>query len=577
MLRTRVRMAFASGVLGCVIIAACAFSEEAPSNSIDLGTKDVTAYVVAPSAQQLLESIDAIAKQFLPPDQYKPGMIKMILGAKLNDPQLANLGTKPVVLMVFKVPLGYTPDEGPPPLGLFIPAVKAAPYDDLFNQGGATDFTDGVLTAVPVPSMLKAATAMRPAYDKIASAKITSDVRLYINATSLMGSFGPLLRGILAQTEQNATAAIAKNPLPPDIDVNPELAAKLAKAGLRGVNGLLNQLDWIQLDLKLKPDSITLEEIITAKPDSILATAFSGTAPKFDKNLESLNGKGTVCAESSLSMASLSAAWKKVVDAVAADPELRDLAKEPLVKTVSDSLDSMEGSQCFSMKFNKEGMSITNAAALKDSAKYLELQGKVAELFAKDGFLAKLYEKAGIKVSGALEKKARVYKDVEIGRMTITMDTPNLPEAQKAQMAKIMKPTEMGAVKNYVLSANKPESLNAMIDMATSGTYTDSGFALKSKAVFGEGKNVYADYDLIALMKGTTVADPNNPMGPLFAPLKEGSPVLIAEATSKGQAKIQIQIPIDPIANILKAFQDMAKAFENGGPPKPKAKDDSTF
>ena len=237
----------------------------------------------------------------------------------------------------------------------------------------------------------------------------------------------------------------------------------------------------------------------------------------------------------------------------------------------------MEGPQCFSMKFDRDGIFITNAAALKDPAKYMELQDKVAELFAKDGFLAKLYGKAGIKVSGALEKKARVYKDVEIGRMTITMDTPNLPEAQKAQMAKMMKPTEMGAVKNYVFSANKPETLNAMIDMATSGTYTDSGLALKSKAVFGEGKNIYADYDIIALMKGTTAADPNNPMGPFFAPLKEGSPILIAHTSSKGQAKIQIQIPIDPIANILKAFQDMAKAFENGGPQKPKAKEDSTF
>lgn len=573
MCKMLVRRAVLSFLL-TVAVAGSAFAEDLVPAPLDLG-KDVTAYAVIPDPSALLTTLDAIAKTILPPQAYAPGMLKTLIGTQLQDPALTNLGTKPAVFMIFKLPEGYNPQAGPPPLAIYFPAVAAAPYDQVLGQNSVTAFEDGVLMVSPTPDGLKAAQQGRAIYNKIAAAKIPTEARVYISGAALMERFGNMLKGAAPQAEEAIAGQILSN-APPNLQMKPEQVMKYTKLFSRGLIGFLNQLDAIQLDLKIKPDAIGIEHTLIAKSGTILAEALSAPAPKWDKNLEALAGKGANSGMSNIDMTAIAAAWKKIVAEMNADAELSDLAKDEAIQWITDGLESSSGSSAFSMNFDQDGFSVRQAGGVKDEKKYFAMQEKMASMFDKDSIFAKLYAGLGMKWDAKLEKNARERKGVQIGRMTITIDSPMFNDQQRAQFKKMMRPTEMAAVKNYYIGSNNPEATDTMIDTIMSGDFSPTGFTVKAKQVFGEGRQFYFDYDVVNLMKATAGADPNNPLGPMFAKLEGGAPILIALSMDKGKLFGQTSIPLDPMVKMVKTFQEGIQALQNG-PVKPKPVEDGKF
>lgn len=572
------RRAFLSVVFASFMCVGSLVAGETAATPVEFGGKEAAAYVVVPDVNALFTAVDVLAKQFAPPGQYAPGMAKLIVGAQLGDAALDNLGKTPLMLVLFKLPEGYQMQPGaPPPMALFMPAIAAQPYDQVFNAKGVSAFENGVLIAAPTAELLKKAQAMRADYDKLAAAKPATDIRLFISGASLMDTYGSMLASGLKETEKKAIDSITNEPPPPGVEIKPEMAIKLVKMGLRGVDGLLHQINSMQLDLKVTPEALTMDMVFAAKEGSILASFMSNGAAKTDKNLEALVGNGSLAGTTSMDMVALSAAWKKLVAEVAANPDYGDLAKNEMVAFMQEALDSVGGAQAFSMQFSKDGMSQTMAGTVKNPAAYLEMLKKTNALFDKDSMIGKLYAGMGMTMISKFEEKARAYKGVDIARMTMTMDGPMFKGPQKEQMDKMMKPREIAIVKGYFLSSDKPETLNAMIDMTTSGTFSPNGMTLKSKAAFGEGRQFYVDYDFLALMKAVS-ADPNNPMGPIFAKLPDGAPVLIAGSMDKGKLQISEQIPLAPIAKMVKMFMEMGQAMQQGNPvPPPKPTEDGKF
>lgn len=567
----------AVSVATCQMLFAADVPVPAIGAPLDLG-KDIAAYVIAPDVNSLLNNADAVVKQFAPPGQYQPGMLKMLLGTLLGDPALANLGTKPAVLMVFKLPADYNPQGGPPPMALFIPATAAAPYDQVFNQQGVTAFADGVLTAASTPEALKQAQGAKGAYAKIAAAGLKSDLRVYVSVASLMETFGPIVKGSLMQAEQMAIGNIGNNPPPPGIDITPAMATKLVKLALRGVQGLAGQIDAFQIDLKLTADALTMQELLIAKDGTVLASLFTGKPAKWDKNLDALVDKGPMVGMGNLDMVSMSAALKKLVAEIAKDPDVADLGKEDIVKTMLDGVDAVGGQSLFSMNIAKDGaLNVVSVGTVKDEAKYSKLIDSVGDIFKADSFISKLYAGLGMNMDAKMEKDVRERKGVKINRMTMTIDMPKAPAAQRENMKKFTKPTESAIIKGYYLSSNNTEALDGMIDKVVSGDLPPTGLALKSKTLFGEGQQLYVDYDIFAVMKAVVGNDPNNPAAPIFAKMPEGEAFLMAMAMDSGRAQYQVQIPLAPIAKVVKLFQEMGQNFQNGGPPKPKPTDDGKF
>ena len=59
-------------LISSVLLLRAAYGEDAVPAPISVDNKDVAAFLALPDVKALLNTVDAIAKQTLPPAQYKP-------------------------------------------------------------------------------------------------------------------------------------------------------------------------------------------------------------------------------------------------------------------------------------------------------------------------------------------------------------------------------------------------------------------------------------------------------------------------------------------------------------------------
>jgi len=149
------------------------------------------------------------------------------------------------------------------------------------------------------------------------------------------------------------------------------------------------------------------------------------------------------------------------------------------------------------------------------------------------------------------------------------------PDATKA-MEKWMKPTEQAIVKGFIVQSNDPAQLDKLIDAVSKGDFSPNGVQLQSRSTFGEGRQFYMDYDFIGLMKAVAANDPKNPAAPVFAKLTPGAPMLFALGFQNGRLVSEVSIPVGPISNMVKTFQEMGANMEKGN-PKPPDKEKGAF
>src|ERR1043165_4218699 len=251
LLRRTLRCTFIVGIL----VLRTAFAEDAVPAPIALDSKEVAAFITLSDAKAVLPILDAIAKKALPPEIYQPGMLQTLVGTKLGDPTLASVvPNKPLLAVVFKVPNGFDPKNGPPPMALYVPLTPDSPVLDLVKEQMKNDptaqlaYDNGLLIIATTDFMDKAKTA-ESLYQKLAQAHLQSDARVYVSIAALMERFGPLIKTEFEQSRDGALNNLKNLPPPPEMGLSAETAGHVVRVFFKTVFGFLDQSDATDLDL----------------------------------------------------------------------------------------------------------------------------------------------------------------------------------------------------------------------------------------------------------------------------------------------------------------------------------------
>lgn len=566
MLALSLRRLVASGLFSGIVLIRAAVAADVPA-PMALDNADVAGYVVLPDIKRLLTTAEGVAKQIAPPNEFKEGMLAAFIGGKLGDPTLSALVEgKPLLFTFFKMPVGYNPNAGPPPIAVFLP-LKDSPVVNTLKEQLANDqharfvFEDGLFIIATTDEMLAKAKTAKALYAKIADAKIDGDARVYVNIASIVETFGPGIKVELDNALNRAVGDIQRNPPPPELGLKAETAQQVVKLFFKVVNGLLQQADAIQFDLRVKPDGIRLEQIFAAKPGTLLADYLSGNPAPSDPRLQSFLSKGFELVYVHSDIKANAAFVHKAVDAIAADPEIAELAQTDYVKAAVESVDADGGEGLVSVGASPAGgLDITMAGLIKDQAKY---EASMEKMFAmtKAPLLGMILNKAGVTLNWA--KNAREHGGVGISKMTIEVNPPNAPPEAAMMIKKLVPQPEFAVSKGFMLMSATPALLDVMLDKVEKGDFTPSPVSLKSMAAFGKDKNFYLDYDIVGYMRFVLpmVAGPNG--AGMLQGIKSNDPLMIASVANNGRAMFQIEVPLAPILETVKLYL----AMQMGVPP----------
>jgi len=551
-------------------VALCLRAAEVPATPQpgDLGSAEIAAYIAIPNLSATMATAEQVAKDVNP--NFQPGMLKMLLGMRLNDPGLANLGNGPVALFMFKAPplaKGAIPDE--PPVALFIPAKAAAPYNQgLAAAGLKTAFADGLLIAAKTPELLAKAQAQLPAYKNLAAAAVQADVRVYANIATLLGTYGQALDGAMESIPQT----FANMPQPPNSKKKPEAVAKLLTLEAKGIAVFLKQINEAQLDLQLKPDALMQTQIITAQSGTALADLLnSQPLPGQSKTAALLSDKSLLKMINHTQPAALKAFLNSFLASLQKDPAFTALITPDFGANLLGWLDAFGGD--FAMSYvTILPLKMEMAMTVTDNNKALSAVEKSMAMFGPTSSFGKIYSDMGLAFNPKLQKDVRKHATESVNRMDFNIDLSNIPpeEAAKMEELKMMpKEMELSFVNNMEVASTSPADLDTLIDKALAGPAAKPAAPLAAAKVFGEDKQFYCDMDLIGLIKAAVLAQPGNPMAMFAAMLKDYEPVAIAGSCTGGQLKIQSRMPLAPFMDIAKIISAMGQQQQAAPQPAP--------
>ena len=543
-----------------LLIFANTLAGENVAEPLILDDTAVSAYVAIPDINKLGKAIETVAESFAP-GTLPAGALKAQLGAMLGDPTLANLDlTRPLAVMVMQVPAEKA--NGQPPVALFIPAKAAAPFDETFkHMGMVSDFQDGLLLVAKDDDTLTKAKGLKAAYQKLVTAGVKSDLRIYANVAGLMNTYGPALKAIMDMgIKQFANINQA-----PGNKMDPAMIMKVATLETKGLLAFLNQTGGVQYDLSLKPDSLNVQMLYAAKADSAIAALLS--APAGNKALDAFTSPGMISGIFHFNPQGYDAFINKLLPELAKDPDLAAFSSEQLVAYLKQSAGLFAGDMAMSVSADKNG-AVTNAVAMSitDEKKYLALLENAKALMEPDSPLGKLFAGTGMKLSIEILKSVRQHGAIAVNKMKMTMDSENLPAAQREQIKNMVKDMEFAFVNGLYVGASNPEALDKLIDSVLGGNAAQPEVMLGSMKEFGKGKALYLDYDFIAAAKAMMPKGPNagaeNPAAALFDHVNGSVPMLFAADYANGHLSGEAKIPFAP-------FIEMAKAVKEMGPQTP--------
>lgn len=529
---------------------------------LDAGSDQVLGYLAYPKVNDTIQSIEAIAQSFAPPGALPPGQIKQMIGIAFGDPGLAKLdGTKPVVAMIFKP----ADPASEPPYGVYVPVRDPAPYEDRLGKMGLHVKTvDGILMGFNTEEALAAAERLLPCYRRIETAGMRSDVRAYVHVARALNVYEGLIRtgvdGFLDLLSAAAPAAPGAG------------GVGILKLEAHAALAILGQIDEVQIDVDVRGKAFGGNAIVTAKAGSALADLFNAPPPGPHRALGLLSQHGFLTGAFHFDSKAMARLSKQLMDVLAKDPDAAKL----LTPDVRDIIGDLAAAS-----FDQGAMSVRaapgapflveTAMAVPDEAKALALAEHSTALMGPDGPLNKLYEDMGmpLRVKASMEKAARRHAGVDVHRLKIEFDADKLPDAQAAQIKALMKDQEFAFAKGWYLASQDSKSLDGMVDRALAGGSKDAA-ALQAAKAFGEGRNLYVDYDFIGLMKAVLEmmpqGQPGMPPKAALARLRAGDPMVFAATFAGGRAQMHGQIPLAPLVRLAKAA--MGTDADEGGAPE---------
>ncbi len=476
MLVKSVKVAVSCCLFAGALLFRCTFAEDIVPAPGKLDNKDVALYLVLQDIKTVVESVEKIAKQVVPPDQYQPGMAAALVGMSLGDPKLENTGGKPIVAMLFKAPEGYGPDKGPPPLAIFVPSKDTKATEEALQSGMLkTVVDDGVVIGALTDDDLAKAKVAKADYTKIAANKLAVDARLVLNLGTVIDMYGPIAKGELVKARKQAIATIEKDKDAPklkEFGIDPEMVKQLVHLGLNIAEGTLSSVDVLQLDIALKPEGILIESTFAAKAGTLFADILTGTPPAPTANLQSFQTKGFQMMYMNLDMKAYIAAVQKALDAISADPNTAPLAKLDYVVKIVDALDAMGGETVYSIGAGEKAPITTAVSTIKDEKKYAAIQDSVTALLGKDSLFSKIYANLGMNFEMNFNKAVRQHAGVDINRFEMKLDMPQLPKEQAENIKKFIPNPEMAVTKGFGITSSNPDALDKMIDKVQKGDFS---------------------------------------------------------------------------------------------------------
>jgi hypothetical protein len=510
--------------------------------------------LIIPDLEASIDHIEEIAAAFAP-EQAQPGMLKSQVETMLNDPGLIYLGdVMPLVLMV----LNPSQTEEPPAVAVFMRDAADQPYAEAAKRAGMVNkVVDRVLMLARTADVLEMAEQLVPVYRKIASSDVNSDVRLSLGIDSLMEIYGSTIQAQIDTMVGTISGLSAMGQPGASPDQTAQMA-KLLKLEMKAALALLADIELIQLDVKLAAGEIATDEIVVAKAGSALADLFGGPAVGENRSLDVLSEPGVLTYALQIDPKRLSEFALHFINQLKEDPDAAELLTPELVEIYEGMGEWLGSDMAYTMRPTDDlPFASETVMQLKDEAECLAMVEQGMSLLAPGSAFSNMYKEMGMEFSMALEKNVRNHAGVSVHRMKMDIDMPDVPEAQAAQMEKLMKDMELAFAKGYYLASQDPASLDKMIDRVLAGTKTD-GVTLHAREVFGAGQHVYADLDFIGLMKAAmSIVPPGtpNPMAMFIDQVTSTEPMAFAAVSADARAQIKVKIPLSPFIEIAGAAQ----------------------
>jgi len=536
--------ALAIGIAGpCVPVVASAADMAVPA---PMAMPDDSAYVVAvvPDLFATLGRIEAIAGMFAP-GQMPPGALKQQLGAMLGDPGLANFAGKPVVVVV-------GPGAPTPSFALLVPAIDPQKYLDAGVNFGMLlgKAVDGIAVLTQTPDGEILGEKVAKAYPNLVKSLPKGDVRLLLAPDKLMQTYGGML-GMMVQM------AAAQNPQGPEI-------GKILGLEVAGLMAIAADISAVQLDLRLDPVAIGEELTISAKPGSDLAKVLAAPpAADGQRAAARLGNEPALMAMSGrVNWAAYGAFAGNLLRKLKAKPESQGLITDEVIAAAENVGAGLSGDTAFRMRTSdKTPLMWEGLYASADSAKAEASLESMITLFTGKGVIGDLYRNMGVTMT--LTKAARTSPSgIAVHAVGVTVDETKVPPQQAAQM-KMMSGYELAVTKGWVVMAQDPTSLDALI------AGTGKGMSTNAEKVIGAGRNLYADLDLIGFIRAA-IKMSGTGMDAMIPATKPGEPMSIASTAADGRTLVEIKWPLAP-------FVEMMKAAQGGGAPQPKPEDNPAF
>ena len=507
---------------------------------LQLGGDGVAAYLVIPDIDAALQGVVDLT------DVVRPGTLtskelKMQVGTMLGDPELSNLRPKKPLLLVA---LNNAEGASIPPFVAFIPARETEPYaQSLARLGMQTKYDDGILLAATAPGTLEKTDGLRAMYDRIAGAEVSASARLFLHAGHLLEAYGAFLEeqiDSLISVFRLLPLGAAGGSGGPE---GRELIWTLLKAELKGFLAIARQCNEVQVDLTVGKIGVKVDKVVVAKSGSALSNLFEKSALLQPASFGILEAGGIMSGVFALDADGSARLAKDVLAELEKDSDCAKLVT-PEIKALFEDVNGWwpeRGS--FGTSSSRESLlNVEAVMEVEDADRYLAVMEEFMN-FGKPGtYLHDLYKSMGMDLQPAIKRDARTHAGVSVHRFKIFEKMEGSDLLTEEMLKTIPTSMEIAFVNGLAVMAYTPGELDSLID-TIKGDAPEGELTLQAVRTFGTGRQMYLDYDLIALMKAFGGMVPG--VEGIYGKMSAGFPLVGAVTFDENRAAMQLLLPME--------------------------------
>lgn len=517
---------------------------EAPPAPAAPGAAGILGYVLLPSPGRSVDRAVAVADAFQAGAVERDELLES-LGEPLGPAGLSAVDLEAPLLAAFLAPAA--PMQ--PPLTVVMASVTAP--DDYLRfaemRGWFAEHADGLLTVAQQAPTDEQGGAIAELYHAAGEIEPGTDARLFLDLAVAHATYG-------AQLEMLPALLMLGMAGDPQLQqMAPLFQAYVLAFTETLADSALLQAD-VALDATVQAEAVGLDVLYRAREGSALAGLLSAPAGDPLAGLALLppgdavfRGAGAVPAEGMRAWAA------DLLERVGADPTAAQVLTAEVRQAMADWMEAFGGATAFQMD-----------DALAQEAAWEVTDGDAALAAYEDSLalMEDLMGGLGMGIESGLERDVREVDGVGVHRLTMEAQQPELDPMG------MMQSQELAVVEGWLLVGNG-DALDAMIARARDG---GAAVPLRSIDRFGHGAHVYADYDVVGLMKAMMqqAAQAGLAMGGMIPPEAVGHPVTLASWLAEGSARTRLHVPLRPWIAIGQAFMgQFAPPPPPPGQPRP--------